>query len=49
MNVHPVELVFRSLSGIVLPYIAEPGIMRETCSCCGRSASEFNYKGYKFK
>ncbi|EBQ2140033.1 hypothetical protein A7K77_22185, partial [Salmonella enterica] len=46
---HPVDLVYKSLTHVVVPYMTEPEIVQEKCSCCERPASEFGYQGYRFK
>ncbi|EBS7636903.1 hypothetical protein CDR68_24975, partial [Salmonella enterica] len=45
MNYHPVELLYKSLTSIVMPYMAEPENVQEKCSCCERPAEAFGYSG----
>lgn len=49
MSSHPVELVYKLLTSIVVPYMPEPEDMQGTCSCCQRPAEAFDYLGYRFK
>lgn len=47
MKSHPVELVYKSLTNIVTPYMAIPENVQEKCSCCERPAKEFEHQGYR--
>lgn len=47
MKHHPIEVVYKSLTSIVKPYISEPEYVQEKCSCCESFAREFNYLVYR--
>ncbi len=45
--INPIELVYKSLTGIVIIHMPEPEKVQGKCSCCERSAEAFDYYGYK--
>lgn len=47
MPPHPVELIYKSLTRIITPYMVEPENIQEKCSCCERPAEAFGYSGYR--
>ncbi|EIX9725592.1 TPA: hypothetical protein UL576_004046 [Klebsiella pneumoniae] len=49
MNHHPVELVYKALTSILAPYLTDAKPVTGSCSCCGRPASEFGFKGFEQK
>lgn len=47
MTTHLVELVYKSLTSIVKPYMAAPENIQKKCSCCERPAEVFGFQGYR--
>ncbi|WES67632.1 hypothetical protein [Superficieibacter sp. HKU1] len=47
MKFHLIELVHKTLTSIVKPYMAEPKNVQEKFSCCERPVGEFDYRGYR--
>jgi len=45
---HPVELVYKSLTSVTIPYMPEPENVQGKCSCCERPAEAFGSLGYRY-
>ncbi|WP_249357591.1 hypothetical protein [Citrobacter sp. wls619] len=48
MTIHSVELVYKSLTSVAIPYMPEPETVQGKCSCCERPAEAFGSLGYRF-
>ncbi|EDW1644145.1 hypothetical protein EK69_004430 [Salmonella enterica subsp. enterica] len=48
MTIHSVELVYKSLTSVTIPYMPEPETIQGKCSCCERPAEAFGSLGYRF-
>ncbi|WP_421356116.1 hypothetical protein [Pseudocitrobacter faecalis] len=49
LTTRPVDLIYKSLTPSVAPYMIEPEIVEKKCSFCERPVSEFGRQGYTFK
>lgn len=46
-EIHPIELVYKSLTSIIATGMKQPENVQENCSCCQRPAEAFDFLGYK--
>lgn len=49
MAEHPVEMVYKSLTSILSPYMNAQDCVQGICSCCKRPAVDFGNQGYHIK
>jgi len=49
LDKHPVKTLYDHVTHIVSHALPEPEHFEGKCSCCGREASEFDYKAYPGK